>query len=84
MTTKWMKPSKLGNEKLPKVMIDTLEDNAHKQKPVGSFSTHKLSIETEEAQLESHSKSEIKTISDLMKQVSKKAMVKKLFTNPRH
>ena len=73
MTTKWMKPSKVGNRHLPKVVIDSLEDNDHKQKPAAS----KLSTETEEAKLESHSNSEIKTISDLKKQVSKKAIIKK-------
>ena len=77
MTTKWLKPN---NKKLSNI----LKDNAYQQKAIG-ISVSKLCIETEETQLESHSKSEINTISDHKKQVSKKIMVKKnLFTNLRH
>ena len=45
----------------------------------GKFSNIlKDDIETKEAQLETHSNSEIKTISDQKKQVSKNAMVKNI------
>ena len=60
------------DEKLPKAKVDKIEDDSHKQKHVVSFSTTQNSIETDEAQLESHSNSEIKPISDLEEQVSKK------------
>ena len=76
MTTKWLKPN---NGKLSNI----LKDNAYQQKAIG-FSVSKLCIETEEAQLESHSKSEINAISEQKKQVSRKTMVKNIFTNLRH
>ena len=69
MTIKWLKPD---NEKLSNI----LKDNAYQQKAIG-VSVSKLCIETEETQLESHSKSEINAISDHKKQVSKKIMVTK-------
>ena len=71
MTTKWLKPN---NKKLSNI----LKDNAYQQKAIG-VSVSKLCIETEETQLESHSKSEINTISDHKKQVSKKSTVKNPF-----
>ena len=80
MTTKWQKPN---NGKLSNI----LKNNADQQKAIG-FSVSKLCIETKEAQLESHSKSEINGKvtrrswkngrSSRIKQVSKKAIVKKL------
>ena len=70
MTTKWLKPN---NKKLS----DILKDNEYLQKAIG-VSVSKFCIETEETQLESHSKSEINAISDHKKQVSKKIMVKKI------
>ena len=81
MTTKWQKPN---NGKLSNI----LKNNADQQKAIG-FSVSKLYIETKEAQLESHSKSEINGKvtrrswkngrSSRIKQVSKKAIVEKLF-----
>ena len=64
MTTKCLMPN---NEKLLNIPNDT----THKEKAIGTFSVPKLFIETEEAQLKSHSNSEIKTISEHNKQVSK-------------
>ena len=64
MTTKGLKPN---NGKLSNI----LKDNAYQQKAIG-FSVSKICIETEEAQLESHSMSETNAISDNKKQVSKK------------
>ena len=64
MTTKWLTPN---NGKLSNIPNDT----TYKEKAIGTFSVPKLLIETEEAQLETHSNSEIKTISDHKKQVSK-------------
>ena len=63
MTTKGLMPN---NEKLSNIPNDT----TYKEKAIGTFSVPKLFIETEEAQLKSHSNSEIKTISDHNKQVS--------------
>ena len=74
MTTKWPKPVSFlrsNNEKFSNM----IKDSAYKQKVV-SFSVSKLCMETEEAQLESHSNSDLKTNSDHKKQVSKKATVK--------
>ena len=86
MTTKWLKPN---NGKLSNI----IKDSADQQKAIG-FSVSKLYIETKKAQLESHSKSEINGKvtrrswkngrSSRIKQVSKKAIVKKCFTNLRH
>ena len=70
MTTKLLKPN---NEKFSNI----LKDNAYQQKAIG-ISVSKLCIETEETQLESHSKSEINAISDHKKQVSKNITVKKI------
>ena len=64
MTTKCLMPN---NEKFSNIPNDT----TYKEKAIGTFSVPKLFIETEEAQLKSHSNSEIKTISDHNKQVSK-------------
>ena len=68
MTTKWLKSNsgKLSN---------IIKDSADQQKAI-CFSVSQLCIETEEAQLESNSNSEVKTHSDHDKQVSKKATVK--------
>ena len=52
-----------------------IKDSTYKQKVV-SFSVSKLCMETEEAQPESHSNSDLKTNSDHKKQVSKKVTVK--------
>ena len=65
MTTKWLKPN---NGKLSNI----IKDSADQQKAI-CFSVSQLCIETEEAQLESNSNSELKTNSDHNKQVSKKA-----------
>ena len=70
MNKKWLKPN---NE----ILSNILKDNAYQQKAIG-ISVSKLCIETEEKQLESHSKSEINTVSDHEKQVSKKITVKKI------
>ena len=73
MTTKWLKPGhwlKPNNGKLSNI----LKGNAYKQKAINIVSVPKIDIETK-AQLESQN-SEIKTISDHKKQVSKKATVK--------
>ena len=67
MTTKWLKP----NGKLSNI----IKDSADQQKAI-CFSVSQLYIETEEAQPESNSNSEVKTNSDHDKQVSKKATVK--------
>ena len=56
-----------------------IKDSAYKQKVV-SLSVSKLCMETEEAQLESHSNSDLKTNSDHKKQVSKKAMYSKIIS----
>ena len=63
MTTKQLQPNsgKLSN---------ILKGNAYKQKAMSTVSVPKTCIETEEAQLESQN-SEVKTISDQKKQVSK-------------
>ena len=71
MTTKWLKPN---NGKLSNIIKESVDQ----QKAIG-FSVSKLCIETEETQLESHSKSEINAISDHKKQVSKKSTVKNPF-----
>ena len=69
MTTKWPKPN---NGELKNI----LKGNAYRQKAIGTVSVPETCMnETEEAQLESQN-SEIKTISDQMKQVSKKANIK--------
>ena len=64
MTTKWLKPN---NGKFSSMV----KDKDYKQKAIGTFSVPKICIEKEEAQLESHSKSEIEAISDHKKKVSK-------------
>ena len=61
MATKGLTPN---NGKLSKM----LNDATNKKKIIGTL---KLLIETEEVQLESHSTSEIKNISNHKKQVSK-------------
>ena len=66
MTTKWLKPN---NGKLSNI----IKDSCDQQK---SICVSQLCIETEEAQLESNSNSELKTNSDHNKQVSKKATLK--------
>ena len=74
MTTKWLKPGhwlKPNNGKFLKIQ----KDSAYMQKGI-TFSVSKLCVETEEAQCESHSNSDLKTNSDHKKQVSKKATVK--------
>ena len=74
MTTKWLKPGqwlKPNNGKFSNI----IKDSVYKQKNI-TFSVSKLCVETEEAQLESHSNSDLKTNSDHKKQVSKKATVK--------
>ena len=71
MTTKGLKPN---NGKLSNI----LKDNAYQQKAIG-FSVSKICIETEEAQLESHSMSETNAISDNKKQVSKKKHFKRIY-----
>ena len=68
MTTKWVNSN---NGKLSNIIIDS----ADQQKAI-CFSVSQLFIETEEAKLESKSNSELKTNSDHIKQVSKKATVK--------
>ena len=68
MTKKWLKPN---NGKLSNI----IKDSADQQKAI-CFSVSQLCIETEEAQLESNSNSELKTNSDHNKQVSKKATLK--------
>ena len=67
MTTKWLKPN---NGKLSNI----IKDSCDQQKSI-CVSVSQLCIETEEAQLESNSNSELKTNSDHNKQVSKKATV---------
>ena len=74
MTTKWPKPVSFLRPNNGK-FLNMIKDSAYKQKVV-SFSVSKLCMETEEAQLESHSNSDLKTNSDHKKQVSKKATVK--------
>ena len=64
MTTKGLTPN---NGKMPNILNDATD----KEKVIGTFSVSKLLIEPEEVQLESHSNSEIKNISDHKKQVSK-------------
>ena len=75
MTTKWLKPGhhwlKRNNGKFLKIP----KDSTYKHKGI-TFSVSKLCVETEEAQCESHSNSDLKTNSDHKKQVSKKATVK--------
>ena len=63
MATKGLTPN---NGKLSKM----LNDATIKKKIIGTFSVPKLLMETE-VQLETHSNSEIKNISDHKKQVSK-------------
>ena len=58
-----------------KNFLNIIKDSVYKQKNI-TFSVSKLCVETEEAQLESHSNSDLKTNSDHKKQVSKKATVK--------
>ena len=77
MTTKWLKPGhwlKPNNREFLKI----LKDSDFKQKGI-IFSLSKLCVETEKAQLESHSNSDLKTNSDHNKQVSKKSTVKNPF-----
>ena len=74
MTTKWLKPGqwlKPNNGKF----LNIIKDSVYKQKNI-TFSVSKLCVETEEAHLESHSNSDLKTNPDHKKQVSKKATVK--------
>ena len=73
MTTNWTKPNSLrpNNGKYS----DMIKDSVYKQKVI-SFSVSKICMETEEARLESHSNSDLKTNSDHKKQVSKKVTVK--------
>ena len=71
MTTNWTKPN---NGKYS----DMIKDSVYKQKVI-SFSVSKICMETEEAQLDSHSNSDLKTNSDHKKQVSKKSTVKNPF-----
>ena len=73
MTTNWPNPNNLrpNNGKYSNM----IKDSAYKQKVI-SFSVPKICMETEEAPLESHSNSDLKTNSDPKKQVSKKAIVK--------
>ena len=68
MTTKWLRPN---NGKL----LNIIKDSCDQQKSI-CVSVSQLCIETEEAQLESNSNSELKTNSDHNKQVSKKATLK--------
>ena len=68
MTTKWLKPN---NGKLSNI----IKDSADQQKAI-CFSVSHIYIETEEAQLESNSNSELKTNSDHNKKVSKKVTLK--------